>query len=252
MASLDVPPLSGTLVRVEPLSAAHVPDLTEAAEENRGSYGFTWVPRAADVAAYVREQQERVGLTPFAQIRLADGKAVGCTAYWDLRTWADSDRLRAIEIGFTWLGASAQGTGINAEAKLLLFTYAFETLGVVRVDLKTDARNERSRRGDRRDRRAVRGRAPQLVTVVGPGGGRQAPRLRPVLGDRARVADGEVRACRPRRPGGRAQVSVTRRPGRFIVPGGQYQVMMSTVSRPACTAGSLSASSLDRSIDPVR
>ena len=145
MASLDVPPLSGSLVRIEPLSAAHVPDLAEAAEENRGSYGFTWVPRAAEVADYVRAQQERVGLTPFAQIRLADGKAVGCTAYWDLRTWADSDRLRAIEIGFTWLGASAQGTGINAEAKLLLFTYAFETLGVVRVDLKTDARNQRSR-----------------------------------------------------------------------------------------------------------
>jgi N-acetyltransferase len=145
MASLAVPPLSGTLVRVEPLSAAHVPDLAEAAEEDRGSYRFTWVPRAAEVADYVREQRERVGLTPFAQIRLADGKAVGCTAYWDQRTWADSDRLRAIEIGFTWLAGSAQGTGINAEAKLLLFTYAFETLGVVRVDLKTDARNERSR-----------------------------------------------------------------------------------------------------------
>ena len=145
MASLDVPALSGSLVRIEPLSAAHVPDLAEAAEENRGSYGFTWVPRAAEVADYVREQQERVGLTPFAQIRLADGKAVGCTGYGDQRTWADSDRLRAIEIGFTWLAASAQGTGINAEAKLLLFTYAFETLGVVRVDLKTDARNARSR-----------------------------------------------------------------------------------------------------------
>ena len=146
MASLAVPPLSGSLVRLEPLSAGHVPDLTEAAEEGRAAYGFTWVPRAAEVGDYVREQRERSGLTPFAQIRLADGKAVGCTAYWDLRTWADSDRLRAIEVGFTWLAASAQRTGINAEAKLLLFTYAFETLGVVRVDLKTDARNERSRR----------------------------------------------------------------------------------------------------------
>jgi N-acetyltransferase len=146
MASLDVPPLSGSLVRLEPLSAGHVPDLTEAAEESRAAYGFTWVPRAAEVGDYVREQQGRAGLTPFAQIRLADGKAVGCTAYWDLRTWADSDRPRAIEVGFTWLAASAQGTGINAEAKLLLFMYAFETLGVVRVDLKTDARNERSRR----------------------------------------------------------------------------------------------------------
>jgi len=146
MPSLDVPPLSGSLVRLEPLSAGHIPDLMTAAEEDRAAYGFTWVPRAAAVADYVGEQQQRVGLTPFAQIRLADGKAVGCTAYWDLRTWADSDRLRAIEVGFTWLAGSAQGTGINAEAKLLLFTYAFETLGVVRVDLKTDARNERSRR----------------------------------------------------------------------------------------------------------
>ena len=145
MPYLDVPPLSGSLIRLEPLSARHAADLAEAVEESRAAYGFTWVPRAAEVADYVREQQERSGLTPFAQIRLADGKAVGCTAYWDPRTWPDTDRLRAIEIGFTWLAASAQRTGINAEAKLLLFTYAFETLRVVRVDLKTDARNERSR-----------------------------------------------------------------------------------------------------------
>jgi RimJ/RimL family protein N-acetyltransferase len=72
--------------------------------------------------------------------------AVGCTAFWDPRTWPGRDDLRAIEVGWTWLAASAQGTGINAEAKLLLFTYAFEALGVARVDLKTDARNQRSRR----------------------------------------------------------------------------------------------------------
>jgi N-acetyltransferase len=146
MASLDVPLLSGSLVRLEPLSAGHVPDLMEAAEENRAAYAFTWVPRAAGVRDYVQVQRERTGLTPFAQVRVADGKAVGCTAYWNPRTWPGQDRLRAVEIGFTWLAASAQCTGINAEAKLLLFTYAFETLGVSRVDLKTDARNERSRR----------------------------------------------------------------------------------------------------------
>jgi N-acetyltransferase len=146
MASLNVVLLSGSLVRLEPLSAGHVPDLMEAVEENRAAYGFTWVPRAAGVADYVQAQRGRPGLTPFAQVRVTDGKAVGCTAYWDPRTWPGQDRLRAVEIGFTWLAASAQGTGINAEAKLLLFTYAFETLGVSRVDLKTDARNERSRR----------------------------------------------------------------------------------------------------------
>ena len=146
MTSLEVPLLSGSLVRLEQLSASHVPDLAQAAEENRAAYGFTWVPRAAEVEDYVRDQRQRSGLTPFAQVKMADGRAVGCTAYWDLRTWPGQDRLRAVEIGFTWLAASAQGTGINAEAKLLLFTYAFETLGVSRVDLKTDARNERSRR----------------------------------------------------------------------------------------------------------
>lgn len=83
---------------------------------------------------------------PFAQIRQADGRAVGCTAYWDPRYWPGSADLRAIEIGFTWLAASAQGAGINAEAKLLLMDYAFTTLRVARVDMKTDARNLRSRR----------------------------------------------------------------------------------------------------------
>jgi RimJ/RimL family protein N-acetyltransferase len=146
MTSLDVPVLPGSLVRLEPLSMSHVPGLMEAAEEDRAAYGLTWVPRATEVEEYVRAQRERPGLTPFAQVEVAGGKAVGCTAYFDLRTWPGRDSLRALQIGFTWLAASAQGTGINAEAKLLLLTYAFETLRVVRVDLSTDARNSRSRR----------------------------------------------------------------------------------------------------------
>jgi RimJ/RimL family protein N-acetyltransferase len=133
-------------VRLEPLSATHVPDLTQAAEENRAAYGFTYVPRAAETADYVEKQRHQPGLAYFAQVRIADEKAVGCTSYGDLRTWRGRDSLRAVEIGGTWLAATAMGTGINAEAKLLLFTYAFETLGVARVDLKTDARNEKSRR----------------------------------------------------------------------------------------------------------
>jgi N-acetyltransferase len=141
---LDVPVLHGSLVRLEPLSTSHVPDLAQATEEDRSSYGFTLVPHAADVKTYVSAQLARDGLTPFAQIRVRDGKAVGCTAFWDPRTWPGRDDLRAIEVGWTWLAASAQGSGINAEAKLVLFAYAFETLGVVRVDLKTDARNARS------------------------------------------------------------------------------------------------------------
>lgn len=143
---LDVPVLCGSLVRLEPLHPRHAADLARAAEEDRSAYGFTLVPRAEEMEAYVKAQRERAGLTPFAQVRVADGRAVGCTAYWDPRTWPGRPELQAVEVGWTWLAASAQGTGINAEAKFLLFTYAFEALGVVRVDLKTDARNLRSRR----------------------------------------------------------------------------------------------------------
>lgn len=144
----DVPALEGSLVRLEPLSGRHATDLAAAAEEDRDSYTFTLVPRADEVAGYLAAQSARKtqGLVPFAQVRQADGRAVGCTAYWEPRYWPGGRELRAIEIGFTWLAASAQGSGINAEAKLLLMSHAFGPLGVVRVDLKTDARNHRCRR----------------------------------------------------------------------------------------------------------
>jgi RimJ/RimL family protein N-acetyltransferase len=147
MSLPDVPVLNGTLVRLEPLSLQHAPDLARAAEEDRTSYGFTVVPSGEGVVEYLDSQFARMeeGLFPYAQIRQRDGRAVGCTAFWDPRRWEGRQELRAIEIGWTWLSASAQGTGINLEAKYLLFRHAFEVLGVVRVDLKTDARNERSR-----------------------------------------------------------------------------------------------------------
>jgi RimJ/RimL family protein N-acetyltransferase len=142
---LDATVLEGSLVRLEPLAASHAADLGLAAEEDRAAYDFAFVPRGDEVADYLDAlfTQVAAGLIPFAQIRLSDGRAVGCTAFWDPRYWPGRDALRAVEIGFTWLGASAQRSGINIEAKLLLLTYAFETLGVARVDLKTDARNRR-------------------------------------------------------------------------------------------------------------
>jgi N-acetyltransferase len=144
----NVPVLEGSLVRLEPLGMHHASDLAQAVEEDRSSYGYTLVPRSHDVGRYLEAQLARIadGLAPFAQVRRRDHRAVGCTALWNPRTWPDRDALQAVEIGWTWLAPSAQATGINAEAKLLLFAYAFETLGVTRVDLKTDARNTRSRR----------------------------------------------------------------------------------------------------------
>lgn len=144
----DIPALEGSLVRLEPLSFSHSPGLAVAAEEDRGAYNFTHVPRAWEMDEFLASHFELAKsgtLAPFAQIRQQDGRAVGITAFWDPRCWPDRTELYAIEIGWTWLAASAQRTGINTEAKLLLFEYAFEKLGVVRVDLKTDARNERSR-----------------------------------------------------------------------------------------------------------
>jgi RimJ/RimL family protein N-acetyltransferase len=144
-ANIEAPTLRGKLVRLEPLAEGHVPALASAAEEDRSAYDYTVVPRAAGMAAYVKTSLARDGLTPFAQIRQSDGMPVGCTAYCNARTWPDRDDLLAVEIGWTWLAASAQRTGINAEAKLLLLTHAFETFGVARADFKTDARNQRSR-----------------------------------------------------------------------------------------------------------
>ena len=149
MPRLEVPTLNGAQVRLEPLSLAHAADLAAAAEEDRSSFTYTWVPRAEEAEDYITTQLEcrdEGTMVPFAQVRQDQGRAVGCTAYWDFRTWPTSTALCAVEIGYTWLAPSVQRTGINREAKLLLFTYAFETLGVVRVDLKTDARNQRSRR----------------------------------------------------------------------------------------------------------
>jgi N-acetyltransferase len=145
---LGVSALSGRLVRLEPLSRRHAADLAIAAEEDRSAYRFTSVPRGAEIEQFLDShflRRQTGKFVPFAQIRLADDRAVGCTAFWDPRAWPGRSELCAVEIGFTWLGASAQRTGINVESKLLLFKHAFERWEVARVDLKTDARNRRSR-----------------------------------------------------------------------------------------------------------
>jgi RimJ/RimL family protein N-acetyltransferase len=126
---LEGPVLEGALVRLEPLTHRHAPDLAVAAEEDRSSYGFTWVPTATEVGPYIEEQLARAAtgrLAPYAQVAKSTGRAVGATAYWDPRLWPAEDRLCAIEVGFTWLATSAQGTGLNVESKLLLFRNAFE------------------------------------------------------------------------------------------------------------------------------
>ncbi|MEV0802756.1 GNAT family protein [Kribbella sp. NPDC050281] len=145
---LEGPVLEGERVRLEPLSPRHAEGLGAAGDQDRASYAFTWVPTATEAAGYIDAQLERAAtgrLAPYAQIAVETGRVVGATSFWDPRLWPDGERLRAIEVGFTWLAGSAQGTGINTEAKYLLFRHAFEVWDVARVDLKADARNARSR-----------------------------------------------------------------------------------------------------------
>lgn len=143
-------PLSGRLVLLEPLDARHVPGLVVAARD-RASYGFTTVPdgleeMAQHVASLVADR-ESGEVVPFAQVRLADRAVVGMTRFLTMRRRPGQGDPYAVEIGGTWLATAAQGTGLNAEAKLLLMTHAFQTWQVGRVDFKTDARNTRSRAG---------------------------------------------------------------------------------------------------------
>jgi RimJ/RimL family protein N-acetyltransferase len=146
---LSVPELVGEAVRLEPLSRGHADDLLAASSEDRSTYGFTVVPSSLDAMhLYIDallNDAERGLVVPFAQVSVATGRAVGATRYLTMRYRPGQATPFAVEIGGTWLAASAQRTAINSEAKYLLMAYAFDEWGASRVDLKTDARNERAR-----------------------------------------------------------------------------------------------------------
>jgi RimJ/RimL family protein N-acetyltransferase len=141
--------LQGNVVRLEPLSRAHVDGLVVAAEEDRSSYGLASVPDGqAAMEGYVLDlvaARERGDVVPYAQVRLSDDAVVGATRLLNLRRWP-AGPLFAAEVGGTWLAASAQRSGVNTEAKLLLMSLVFDSWGGSRVDIKTDARNEKARR----------------------------------------------------------------------------------------------------------
>ena len=141
--------LTGRHVQLEPLALDHAEGLAEAAAVDRSSYDLTWVPDGVDqTRSYIRGLLHDHGqgrVLPFAQRRLDSGELVGCTRYLDPHWWRGRPEPDEIEIGGTWLGARAQRTAINTEAKYLLLTDAFERLGVWRVAICTDARNLRSR-----------------------------------------------------------------------------------------------------------
>lgn len=136
-------------LRLEPLGPAHVDGLAEAARGARGVHSLATIPTPEGVADYVRHnlaRQEGGDYLPFAQVDAHTGRVLGHTAYLTPRTWPDG-RMMAVEIGSSWLTPAMRGTAVNSTSKLLLLEHAFEVLQVVRVDLKTDARNAAARGG---------------------------------------------------------------------------------------------------------
>src|SRR5436309_2265143 len=118
--------LNGRLVRLEPLTEAHVPDLVEAGQDEAiwrlMPYGLVRTPE--QMTAFVREalaRQVRGDDLPFAVIDRGTGKAVGSTRYLEIRR-----PHRALEIGGTWYAVAYQRTGVNTECKYLLLRHAFE------------------------------------------------------------------------------------------------------------------------------
>ena len=149
MENLQVPMMAGRQVRLEPLRYSHVGEALEAAREDRATYRFISIPsEITAMTAYVEgllTESETGAVVPFAQVDVVSGRVVGMTRYMSIRRRNTDGLPYAVEIGGTWLRASAQRTGLNTEAKFLLLRYAFEEWRVARVDLKTDNRNERSK-----------------------------------------------------------------------------------------------------------
>jgi RimJ/RimL family protein N-acetyltransferase len=136
--------LEGRVVRLEPLALDHVPGLTEVGlDAELWRWTLTQVRTPGEMRAYVEraiaaaEQGEEV---PFATVAVASGRPIGSTRFMSI----DAGHRR-LEIGSTWIASAWQRSAVNTEAKLLMLRHAFNALGALRVEFKTDSLNERSR-----------------------------------------------------------------------------------------------------------
>ena len=146
MTPLHIEPvtLQGRHIRLEPLTPDHHGGLCDIGLDPDL---WRWIPfqvRSRDeMLAYIRQalqwQTDGTAL-PFATVEQSSGRVVGCTRYMNI-----DKPNRHVEIGSTWVGKPWQRTVVNTEAKYLMLRHAFETLGCIRVELKTDALNQRSR-----------------------------------------------------------------------------------------------------------
>jgi RimJ/RimL family protein N-acetyltransferase len=146
---LDAVTLEGRFVRLEPLALTHIDALAAVGlDPDLWKWTTTSLRTPEEVQAYVQSAIDDRGAgraLPFATIERATGTAIGCTRFMNI-----SMPDKRVEIGSTWVAGPWQRTPVNTEAKLLMLRHAFEALGCIRVELKTDRLNERSRNAIKR------------------------------------------------------------------------------------------------------
>jgi RimJ/RimL family protein N-acetyltransferase len=144
MTTLSPVTLTGEIVRLEPLSHDHTADLVEATKDGElWKLWYTPVPGPDGMTAEIDRRlalQDAGSMIPFATRDLRSGRVIGMTTYMNI-----DGSLPRVEIGSTWNAKSAQGSGTNAESKLLLLTHAFEVWDCAAVEFRTSWMNRQSR-----------------------------------------------------------------------------------------------------------
>lgn len=145
---LTVLPLTllGSVVRLEPVRQDHAEFFWEVAKNDLEDI-FRWIPYSMKTRADFQrlidkafEEQERGESVVFATVEQNSGHVIGSTRFMNI------DRVnRRVEIGSTWIATAWQRTAVNTEAKYLMLRHAFEVWRCMRVELKTDALNQKSR-----------------------------------------------------------------------------------------------------------
>jgi len=140
------PTLAGRTVRLEPLRPEHAPLLWEIAKDHLADL-FQWIPYKMESLEdfrnfnrHVLDEQGRGLTVPFALFERNSEQIAGTTRYMNI-----DFPNRKVEIGSTWIAPAWQRTAVNTEAKYLLLRHAFEVWKCLRVELKTDSLNQRSR-----------------------------------------------------------------------------------------------------------
>src|ERR1700726_1379993 len=161
--------LEGSVVRLEPLRSEHARLFWEIAKDDLDDI-FRWIPYSMKtpqdferVIGKAFDEQQRGESVVFATVERTSGQTIGSTRFMNI------DRInRRVEIGSTWIAPAWQRTAINTEAKYLMLRHAFEVWKCIRVELKTDALNTKSRNAILRIGAKEEGTPPRhLVTWTG-------------------------------------------------------------------------------------